>query len=282
MLKRHKILVTGGTGKTGRAVVQGLLRRGQSVQVAARKPAQDSNADWVRFDWAAPESFEPTLNDIGAVYLVAPPLVVEPVASMQVFIEKALAKGVRRFVLLSSSAIPEGGPATGQVHALLKERAPEWVVLQPSWFMQNFTEGHHADSIRTESKIYSATGGARVAFIDAADIGETAAVCLSEEKARNKALILTGPGSMSYDDVADHISGAANLKIEHVALNQVQLTQRLVSIGMPQDYAAFLASLDAFLAAGSEDRTTDTVELITGFPPRAFAAFASGAADTWN
>lgn len=168
------------------------------------------------------------------------------------------------------------------MHALLKERAPEWGVPQPSWFMQSFTEGHHGDSIRTEAKIYSATGGARVAFIDAEDIGKAAAVCLSEENARNDALILTGPDSINYDTVADLVSRAAGREIEHVALSQEQLTQRFISIGMPQDYAEFLAGLDGFLAAGSEDRTTGVVKRVTGYLPQAFAEFASEAADIWQ
>lgn len=55
------------------------------------------------------------------------------------FVDLARTKfGVKRFVLQSSTAIEEGGPAMGKVHTLLKERGDRgeigWAVLRPSWF----------------------------------------------------------------------------------------------------------------------------------------------------
>lgn len=55
------------------------------------------------------------------------------------FLRRARAEGVRRAVLLSSSAILAGGPAVGQVHAVLPGIFDEWAVPRPPWLMQNFT-----------------------------------------------------------------------------------------------------------------------------------------------
>lgn len=49
-------------------------------------------------------------GDIGAVYLVAPAVEGDPAPLMIDFCKTALARGVTRFVLLSASLIPEGGP----------------------------------------------------------------------------------------------------------------------------------------------------------------------------
>ncbi|HEV2604757.1 MAG TPA: ergot alkaloid biosynthesis protein, partial [Microvirga sp.] len=65
-----------------------------------------------------------------------------------------------------------GDPMMGEVHAWLATNAPEWAVLRPSWFMQNFSEGPHGRTIREESAIYSATDTGRVGFISADDIAE--------------------------------------------------------------------------------------------------------------
>lgn len=51
------------------------------------------------------------------------------------FIELAAKQGIRRFVLLGSSMVPEGGPFMGQVHKKLRGLNVEWAVLRPSWFM---------------------------------------------------------------------------------------------------------------------------------------------------
>ena len=147
------ILVTGGTGKTGRRVVAQLGDAGSSARVAARRPPPGG----VRFDWADPDTFGPALHGVGAVYLVAPPGEGDPLAAMEPFLRRALAAGVRRYVLLSSSFLPEGGPLMGQVHSFLRAMALEWTVLRPTWFMQNFSEQQHLPSIRDEGTIPGAT-----------------------------------------------------------------------------------------------------------------------------
>ncbi len=43
---------------------------------------------------------------------------------------------------------------------------------------------------------------------------------------------------------------------------------------MPAEFAAMLAGMDRAIAEGAEDRTTDTVQRLTGLPPRSFHAFA--------
>ena len=274
-----KVLVTGGTGKTGRGVVRTLESQGVAVRTASRHP---TGRNAVRFDWMDEGTYDAALDGVDGIYLVAPAGVLDPAPVMSGLIERAIARGVRRFVLLSSSAIPMDGPATGKVHRVLADCAPEWVVLQPSWFMQNFTVAHHGDSIRRERKIYSATGEAPIAFIDADDIGETAAACLCADQLPNDGVILTGPRAHTYDEVAALISEASGARVEHVRLNQEQLARRFNAVGLPNDYAELLAQLDAFLAGGSEARTTDHVAVLTGHPARSFKAFAQLNRDSWK
>jgi ergot alkaloid biosynthesis protein len=275
----NTVLVTGGTGKTGAATANALRRMG--ARVASRTRKNDSS-DWIAFDWMDPATHEAALQGVDGVYLIAPIGVLDPVPPAKSFIEMAQEKGVRRFVLLSSSAIPEGGPAMGGIHALLKSTTSDWAVLQPSWFMQNFSEGHHGDSIRSEGAIYSATGKARVAFIDALDIGEAAAACFVHDRPINEGLILTGPEALSYDEIAKAVSKVAKRTVKHVRMSNDELADRFIRIGMAQDYAAFLAGLDEFLATGAEDRTTNVVKRLTGRAPRKFAEFARDAARAWR
>lgn len=100
---------------------------------------------------------------------------------MKPILEQAMAIGTRRFVLLSSSQLLPGDPIMGEVHAWLADNALEWAVLRPSWFMQNFSEGPHGQTIRDESTIYSATANGRVGFISADNIAEVAVALLTSE-----------------------------------------------------------------------------------------------------
>lgn len=273
------ILLTGGTGKTGRRIASQLAAAGVAARVAARRPPPGG----VRFDWADPATFDLALSGTSAIYLIAPPGAGEPLAAMEQFLRRALVAGVPRYVLLSSSFLPEGGPLMGQVHAYLRGAAPEWTVLRPSWFMQNFSEQQHLPTILDEGAIYTATGDGRVAFVHADDIAAVAVAALLGRVPGNRDYILTGPQALSYDDVAALIAGAASRPVTHRRLTEQQLAARLTKgAGIPPGFAAALAAMDTAIAGGAEDRVSPDVEVATGRPPISFEAFASENKSVWH
>lgn len=198
------ILVTGATGNTGSRLVPRLAALGHPVRAAGRRAPELPGAQGVAFDWYDPATHDAALRGAARLYLVPPTAAPDPAAVMLPFLERARSAGVRRVALLSSSAIPAGGPGVGQVHAALPDLFDAWAVLRPSWFMQNFTDRHpHAESIRTSGVLLTATGAGRVGFIDADDIAAVAAHALTDEPPlRGADLVLTGPQSLNYDDIA--------------------------------------------------------------------------------
>jgi uncharacterized protein YbjT (DUF2867 family) len=54
---------------------------------------------------------------------------------MKAFIDFAIAKDVKRFVLVSAYSAPVGGPMMGKVHEYLIHIGVEYAVLRPPWFM---------------------------------------------------------------------------------------------------------------------------------------------------
>lgn len=275
------VLVTGGTGKTGRRVAERLRARGLEARVGSRSgsPAPEPGAP-VRFDWAERETWAAALEGVGAAYLVAPAGRTDVLDATRPFLEVALAAGVRRFVLLSAAALPEGGPMMGEVHAWLRARAPEWAVLRPSWFMQNFSEQQHLATIRDEGAVYSAAGDGRVAFVDAGDIAEAACALLARVPPQRD-YVLTGPRALSYDEAAAAIAEAAGRPVRHVRLSVSELSARLQAAGMTRRYADLLAGMDGEVARGAEDRTTGDSAALTGKAPTSFERFAADNAGCW-
>lgn len=273
-----RILVTGGTGTTGSLVARILREQGHQVRVATRTPDEGGE---VLFDWFAPDTHAAAMAGVDAVYLVAPSNASEVLDAMRPGLETAMSAGVRRFVLLSASALAESSPMMGAVHAYLRASVPEWAVLRPSWFMQNFL-GHHAETIRTDDAIYSATGDGRVPFIDAGDIAAVAARALTDQRPADSDLLLTGPAALSYAEVAGILSRVLGRTIRHRALDTDAMAGRFVEAGLDPAFARLLAGLDAGIAAGAEDRTTDTVERVTGRPPSPFSAFARNERRHWE
>lgn len=266
---RDRVLVTGGTGKTGGSVAEQLVVSGAEARIATRRP---SAADHVRFDWEDLATHAPALDGVSSVYLVAPADRTESLPVMLPFLEQAIARVPGRLVLLSASSLNEGGPMMGEVHAWLRAHAPRWTVLRPSWFMQNFTT-QHLPSIIDEARIYSATQDGRVPFIDAADIAAVAVRALIGPALASGDHILTGPRALTYDEVARAITEASGRLVRHQRLSTDELTDRYAGFGMPRHYASVLAGMDEAIAHGAEDRTTDEVQRMTGRPSNDLASF---------
>ncbi|WP_237773067.1 NmrA family NAD(P)-binding protein, partial [Streptomyces luteocolor] len=207
----------------------------------------------------------------------------DPAAHLLPFLDRARRGGVERVVLLGSSAIAETDDGLGEVYRAIRERFEEWAVLQPSWFMQNFTGDHpHAHAVRTADEIVTATGHGRVAFVDADDIAAVGARALTDERPHNTAHLITGPETLSYADVAAVISRVTGRQVRHRAVTRAVMRDRLAATGMPVPFADLLAGMDEAIAAGAEDRTSGAVERVTGRAPRSFADFAAAWADAWR
>ena len=175
-------------GRLGRGVAAGARSAGAEVRTASRRGSD------VALDWHAASTWPSALDGCDRAYLVPPPGI-DVAPSMVPFIELARRSGVARLVLLSNSVFPMGGPGVGAVHQALAEGgADDFVVLRPSWFMQNVTGEHYvARTVRDEDRIVTATGEGRVGFVDADDIAAVAVHALLDETRPAAELVLTAP-----------------------------------------------------------------------------------------
>ncbi|MET9679246.1 NmrA family NAD(P)-binding protein [Streptomyces coeruleorubidus] len=266
-------LVIGATGTTGSRTAARLTAAGHRVRAASRHSTPVPGAEPVPFDWYDPAGHAAALDGVDRVYLIPPLGDPDPAAVMLPFLRRARTAGTRRAVLLSSSAIPEGGPAVGAVHQALPELFAQWAVLRPSWFMQNFTGTHaHARSIREDGTLWTATGSGRVGFVDADDIAAVAFHALTDDRSPDTDLVLTGPEALSHDDIAALVTEVTGRYVVHRPISYEQMRDRLSAL-MPVEFAALLAGMERAIAEGAEDRVTDTVQRLTGRPARTFRAF---------
>ncbi|WP_053731801.1 oxidoreductase [Nocardia sp. NRRL S-836] len=253
------VLVIGGTGTTGSRVAH---RLGAEARIASRRTG---------FDWYRPETYAPVLDGTRAVYLIPPVGEIDPAPHVERFLDVS---GDRRVVLLSSSAVQD------DPNARLVRQLPEWTVLRPSWFMQNFVDDTHpvATGVRA-GEIVTATGDGRVAFVDADDIAAVAVAALTGDP-HNTEHVITGPEALSYADAAAIITGHTGVPVRHRAVSAAEMAERFAGV-VPAEFAVMLAALDEAIAGGAEDRVTSTVEDVTGRSPRSFGAFVAAHRDRW-
>jgi uncharacterized protein YbjT (DUF2867 family) len=274
------VLVTGATGTTGRHLTRLLRERGACVREACRHPGQ-AQAQAVFFDWCDPATYPAALDGVSGLYLLRPPRAADAMPLVERFLAAARTAGVRRIVLLHSMvAGPAGMP---EIRQAVEERAPEYAILQPSWFMQNFTGAHPtAVALRERGELATATGNGRIGFIDARDIAAVAATALLTPDPPNTRYVLTGPETRSYPQVAAILSHITGRAIRHIDLTAGQLTARWTAAGLPGNLARTAADLDVSISRGDYDYTTPDVQDLTGEPPRSFEDFAAAHRDAWQ
>lgn len=139
------ILILGGTGTVGSRIVHQLAAASIPALVASRSGAapESEHLTGVKFDWYDESTHDAPFKAAGdrgirAVYVIAPPII-DSGPVMKAFIDLALAKGTRRFVIQSSTAIAAGHRmGMGQIHKYLRELGNEgkadWCALRPTWF----------------------------------------------------------------------------------------------------------------------------------------------------
>ncbi len=264
------ILLTGGQGKTSSRIAKILLTDGYHVRRAGRSTPslQHPQAQSVFFDWNNTSTYAQALQNMDAVYIVVP-VMMNPEILVIPFIEQALTQGIQRIVLLSSASISIDQPVFGYLHRWISEHVPQWAVLRPSYFMQNFTEAQQAQFILEQGIVSSATSDGKIGFVDADDIASVAVHALTDVVPHNTEHILTGPQSLTYQEVATLITEVTGLPVTYHPISESQLEQHLLNAGLDSEYASFLAHLDTQIAVeGIEDRVSDCIEKVTGKPPK--------------
>lgn len=132
-------LVLGGTGKTGRRVVERLRARG----VPTRSGSRSSEP---RFDWDDQRTWPAALAGVDRVYIAYAPDLAVPQAepTIAALVEAAVAHGVQRLVLLSGRGEGEAQRCEERIQA----SGITWTILRASWFAQNFSEAFIGDMVR--------------------------------------------------------------------------------------------------------------------------------------
>lgn len=278
------ILVTASTGNVGTEVLRGLTDRGAVFRAAVHDDRGGSRLpegmSHVRLDFEDPATFAAALEGVDSVFLLRPPPMSDA-RRMRPFIDAMLVAGVARVVFLSVQGagnnpfVPHHG-----IEQYLKKSGLGWTFLRPSFFMQNLSTTHCAD-IRERDEIYVPAGNGRTNFIDGADIGEAAAVCLTTAGHTKKAYELTGSEALTYSQVAEILSAACGRPITYPKPSGKQFKARMKAAGHDDEFVRVMGAIYAIAKFGMAAGTTDTFEKLVGRKPHTLAEWAAASAACW-
>ncbi|WP_328414701.1 NAD(P)H-binding protein [Micromonospora sp. NBC_00389] len=268
--EQQTILVLGGTGKTGRRIVERLQESGVPVRVGSRSAGQP-------FDWADRATWAPVLQGVGTVYVSYYPDLAVPGAPETVgaFTELAVASGVSRLVLLSGRGEDEAQAS----EKLIQSAGVEWTILRSSWFSQNFSEDYLLEPV-LGGEVVLPVGNVPEPFVDADDIAEVAVAALTEDGHAGQVYELTGPRLLTFAQAIAEISTATGQRIEFVQVSSADYADALTADGVPQGVVELLMYLFTTVLDGRNAHLGDGVQRALGRQPRDFADYATDTAAT--
>lgn len=270
----NEILVIGATGKTGKRVAERLEARGLPVRHGTRRSA-------IPFDWEKPETWQASLAGITSAYVVYSPDLAVPSAYSVIaaFVKVAEEAGLSRIVMLS-----ERNETRAQAcEQLIKASSLEWTILQPSWFMQNFSEGGFLESVLA-GEVSAPDSGAQEPWVDLDDVADVAVAALLEDGHAGQVYEITGADLLTWTEAVSEISAVTGRAITYKTITPQEFEATLVAAGFPKSDAEFVAVLVAEILDGKNAKTSDGLQRALGREPRSFRQFAetANAAGCWS
>jgi len=180
---------------------------------------------------------------------------------------------VRQSVAKSSILAPSPISAQhGEIDIVLRESGLPVTFLKPTFFMQVTLMG--ANAVRDQGVIYHAMGAGKIGMIDARDIADVAVEVLTTDGHVGKGYTLTGPESISFDQLAEQLSEALGKEVKAVNVPVDAAKKSMTDMGLSEWVAGAYA--DYFVAYSNNygDYFTDDVKNITAKPARRYKEFA--------
>ena len=266
-------LVIGGTGKTGRRVVERLRARGMPVRVGSRSGEPP-------FDWEDRSTWAPVLEGVGSAYvshhLDAVPGAAETVGS---FADLAVKSGVPRLVLMSG----RGEEEADRVEQAARDSGAELTVLRSTWFAQNFSEEYWRDYV-VSGEVALPAGETPEPFVDVDDLADVAVAALTDDRHIGQVYELTGPRLLTFERAVEEIAQATGRDIRYAPTSISEFAAATAEQGVPGEFIDLLTYLFSEVLDGRNAHLADGVQRALGREPKDFADFArdAAAAGAWN
>ncbi len=205
------ILITGAAGKTGKAILQALSSHSEPVRVFVHN-MQQANAllalgahDVEIGDLRDELALANAVEGIHKIYYICPNMTPDEAVIGQKLLTLAFQGGVQRFVY-HSVLHPQIEAMPHHWQKLLMEEqiftsGLDFTILQPCAYMQNILGSWQSIQQQGIFPVPYRTS-AKISIVDLQDVAEVAAKVLIEDGHQNAIYELSGPESLSQDEVA--------------------------------------------------------------------------------
>ncbi len=254
------ICVTAATGQLGRKVVEFLLGKvtPNDLVLAVRDPekAQEfaQRGVVVRVaDYDRPETLEKAFEGVKKLMFISSPSVGRRVEQHRNVIEAAKQSGVETIVYTSvlhaeRSRLGVIAEEHRQTEEMIKASGLDYTILRNGWYVENYSS--LVKTAITQGFIVGCAGKGKISAAPRSDYAEAAAVVLTTEGHSGKTYELAGDEAFTMEELAAEISRQTGKEICYKNVMPDEYVRWLVSTGVPETFARFLASIEEAVAEG--------------------------------
>ena len=269
------ILVIGGTGKTGRRVVEQLKNKGIEPRIGSRNASPS-------FDWDDKDTWVQALQGIEKMYVTYYPDLAVPGAKEAIESLTYLAKevGVKKMVLLSG----KGETEAEACEKIVMDSGINYTIVRASWFNQNWSESFFLEPILF-GEVALPMSDVLIPFVDANDIAEVAATVLLDDRYNGQIIEVTGPELITFKDIVNIISKTSNRNLQFHEITLQQYVEGMKQMQIPSDVVWLIEYLFSHVLTNPKNQLiVNDIERVLGRKATTFLAYAEETAKTgiWN
>ena len=274
-MNTENILVIGGTGKTGRRVVEQLKKKGIEPKIGSRNASPS-------FDWDDKYTWVNALNGVERMYVTYYPDLAVPGAKEKIESLTYLAKelGIKKMVLLSGKGETEAEACEN----IVVNSGMDYSIVRASWFNQNWSESFFLNPI-ISGEVALPMSDVLIPFVDANDIAEVAATVLLDDTYNGEIIELTGPELITFKDIVNIISRVSNKKLNFYEITLEQYVKGMKQMQIPNDVVWLIEYLFSHVLTNPKNQlVVNDIERVLGRKAKPFAEYAQETAKTgiWN
>ena len=273
-----KLAITAATSQLGQLVIHEHLEKGlngRDLVAIVRNPEKAApmaiqGIEIRKADYSDSKALHKALIGVDKVLLISG-LDPERAAQHRNVIEAARAARVKLLVYTSILKADSSKLLLAIDHrateTMILESGLPYVFLRNSWYIENYTA--NLGQTLAQGAIFGSAGEAKVSAASRADYAVAAAAVLTQEGHVNKIYELGGDEAFSMADLAATISRETGKAIKYNNMPLAEYQQMLVSVGVPEGFAALLADGDRGLAEGELYTNSRDLRQLIGRPTTA-------------
>lgn len=225
-MESENILVIGGTGKTGRRVVENLKRQNHKVRVGSR-------SGYPAFNWEDKSTFAAALKGMNRAYIVYSPDLAVPGAKEAIFslTKVALKEGLEKVVLLSG----KGESEAEACEDIVVDSGLNYTIVRASWFNQNFSESFFLEPVLA-GHVALPMAEIHIPFVDVEDIADVVTKVLMDDSYNRQTITVTGPRKLSLKQAVEAIAESTGKEIQFQVISIEEYEEGMRAAGLPDDY----------------------------------------------